>query len=89
MIRAENNTQTVSSFIQLVYEAKQISVTKESTKPNVSVKIFYMKAIEDVFGLINNTANLIHIPAKKCFRVMIVNIHINNTHFSIKINHYQ
>ncbi|MEC5157470.1 hypothetical protein [Chryseobacterium sp. MP_3.2] len=50
-IKSGNNI--ISSFIQLIYEGKQISVTSESTDPNVPAQLFYMKDIDDVFGLIN------------------------------------
>lgn len=55
-VKAGNDV--VSSFIQMIYEGKQISVTKESTDPNVPTETFYMKDIDDVFGLINATAIL-------------------------------
>lgn len=43
-------TKAVSTIIQMIYEGKQISVTSET--PEASA-VYYMKDIDDVFGLIN------------------------------------
>lgn len=48
----KSNNKTVSSFIQLIYEGKQIAITKESSNPEVPARTYYMKDIDDVFGLI-------------------------------------
>ncbi|KMQ72533.1 hypothetical protein, partial [Chryseobacterium koreense] len=52
----KSDNKTVSSFIQLIYEGKQIAITKESSDPEVPARTYYMKDIDDVFGLIEATS---------------------------------
>jgi len=53
-VKFENNT--LSSFIQLIYEGKQIAVTEASSDPEIPATTHYMKDIDDVFGLIEATS---------------------------------
>ncbi|MDN3606407.1 hypothetical protein [Kaistella yonginensis] len=43
-------TKAVSTIIQMIYEGKQISVTQDTPEESA---VYYMKDIDDVFGLIN------------------------------------
>lgn len=61
-LKKTSSNLTIGSFIQLIYEGKAVELTTEVTAPNPNdppeILRWYLKDVDDVFGLINATPRI-------------------------------